>query len=236
MRRGLYQWFGAAGAVFAASFALALLLPPLSVPAAMLVAWSGVVVLVSLIVGHAKHPVQWFSAPIRVATQAGATCLLLLLLLTRLHQLDPPIAVLLQLALASAMLAWLMSALIQWFPGPAHAPACVGRIMLVFALLALAPLWGGTTLDAFAPSGSGADVLIGISPTTYLAQAANWDYLRSDWFYRASPLGSLRFEYTHFWLSTLLLRLATLAVQFLDAVKRHLRPTTEKPHISTSAT
>jgi len=232
---GVYGWLTVVATVLAGSVPLTLLLPTMEAPAATLVSWSGVALLVSVILGNSVRLRQRPLAPLQVAAQAAASSLLLLTALTWFRQTQATPASMLRLALATAMLAWLVSALVQLFSGHANRQACAGRILLIFALLGLAPLWGGMSMDVLAPSESGAaDILIGISPTTYLAQAVEWDYLRSDWFYRATPLGTLRFEYPDFWLSTVFLGFLALAVQGLGAARWRLRPPRSESPFNTS--
>lgn len=68
--------------------------------------------------------------------------------------------------------------------------ACASGLAL-FAVAAAAPLW----LGPWAELSGGADLVIAVSPLSYLAALAQYDYLRGQWFYVHSPLGSLRFDY-----------------------------------------
>lgn len=231
--RAAYPWLALFGTLLAAG--LALLQPAVHTSQAVLVSWSGLTLLASVLLGNATPSKRRLLAPLGVAAQTGASVLLLLIALTR-AQGDVDIGLLLRLALACAMLAWLLSALIRLFGGRASRHAGASWIVLVSLLLGLAPLWGGALLDLAAASGPGADLLIGMSPLTYLAQAAAWDYLRFDWFYRATPLGALRFEYPDFWASTGLLGLLAVAVQGFDTLHRRRHATGRWSAISTSAT
>lgn len=234
--RGAYRWFAGVATTLLASVPLILLFPRMHMSSAMPVAWSGVALLVSVILANGVCRARPLVVPLLVAGQAAASSLVLLAVLGWFGHGGVAIGAMLRLALAAAMLAWLITALTQLFRGHASRQASTGWIMLIFATLGLAPLWGGALVEVVAPSGSGADILIGISPITYLAQAAGWDYLRFDWVYRATPLGGMRFEYPDFWLSTLLLGFLALGVQGLDAARWRLNPAGHRPPFDTPAT
>ena len=63
------------------------------------------------------------------------------------------------------------------------------------ALTAAAPLWLGPAVARLGDVRLLVDTVIGVSPVTYLAVVCDYDYLRSDWLYTASPVGSVRFDY-----------------------------------------
>jgi hypothetical protein len=78
-------------------------------------------------------------------------------------------------------------------------PAGAGTISLALAALACAaPLWLGPLVEQWADRRAVADAVLALSPLTYLAIAADFDYLRGAWFYRFSPFGALRYDYASF--------------------------------------
>jgi hypothetical protein len=69
---------------------------------------------------------------------------------------------------------------------------------LVLGLLALGllcPLWLAPMTARFAHAEWLVNSVIAASPASYLASMAGTDYLRSDWFYRYTPYGGLRYDY-----------------------------------------
>lgn len=66
----------------------------------------------------------------------------------------------------------------------------------VLQTLALSmPLWLGPLAELRGSRSELGAWIVTLSPLSHLASAAGCDYLRTDWFYRHSVLGSLRFEY-----------------------------------------
>jgi hypothetical protein len=63
------------------------------------------------------------------------------------------------------------------------------------------------------------NTLISLSPLTYLSTLAGADYLRSDWFYRHTPYGGLRYDYPQPVYVTSVCILLILA--FLLLLRRH---------------
>ena len=63
------------------------------------------------------------------------------------------------------------------------------------ALTSAAPLWLGPAVARLGDPRLVVDTVIGVSPVTYLAVMCDYDYLRSDWLYTTSPVGSVRFDY-----------------------------------------
>ena len=95
-------------------------------------------------------------------------------------------------------------------------------VFMLFAVLFASPLW----LAPFAELANGwsapPNAIVGISPLSALSVSLDIDYLRTPWFYRNSPLGSLRYDYPS-WLTylTLLGALsATLTVWALRTERR----------------
>jgi hypothetical protein len=78
---------------------------------------------------------------------------------------------------------------------PRLRPAGHGFVLLALAVMTLAPVWLAGLLDTLASVPGSLDALVAANPLTALCAAAQTDFLRTDWFYRHSPLGSLRFDY-----------------------------------------
>jgi hypothetical protein len=68
------------------------------------------------------------------------------------------------------------------------------------ALAATAPLWSGPVAERLGDRAVNAAVAV--SPLSYLAEMVQYDYLRSQWFYVHSPLGSLRFAPPGSWIAS----------------------------------
>lgn len=70
------------------------------------------------------------------------------------------------------------------------------QISLVTLLLSLTlPLWAAPLALLQGAGKWLVDTIIALCPVSYLAALAQIDYLRSDWMYRNTPYGSLRFDY-----------------------------------------
>jgi hypothetical protein len=110
--------------------------------------------------------------------------------------LGPPqaLATTLAAAVMTALPVGAAGALVLLAPAPRRR-AAHAFVLLGLATLALAPLWLAGALDALSRRPGSLDVLVAVNPLTALCAAAQTDYLRMDWFYRHSPLGSLRFDY-----------------------------------------
>ena len=68
-------------------------------------------------------------------------------------------------------------------------------ILLLTASVCSAPVWLGPLVDLYLPYNSIINSIISITPLTHISVAAEYDYLRSEWFYRNTPFGSLPFTY-----------------------------------------
>lgn len=101
-----------------------------------------------------------------------------------------------------------------------HRAGIAWGIMLALAVAA-SPVWLGPVLDRIAPGRTFIDALVAINPITHLAVFSNTDYLRGDWFYRYSLIGSWRYDYPSS-AATLLayLLLCGLASQFARRISR----------------
>lgn len=109
-------------------------------------------------------------------------------------------------------------------------------IFILLILTAAGPLWLGPVVEAGADSATRGDVVVALSPLSYLAVMAGDDYLRSAWFYRRTPLGVLPYQYptaTAFSSAYLLLASACLGVRryWLRKQRKHLS-SLEKPSIT----
>jgi len=65
-------------------------------------------------------------------------------------------------------------------------------ISTAILLTATAPLWMAPLAEQLPAISS---TIVNISPLTYLAVISDYDFLRSAWFYRHTPLGGLRYTY-----------------------------------------
>jgi hypothetical protein len=71
-------------------------------------------------------------------------------------------------------------------------------LLVAASLVTGTPLWLGPSVDFF-QSGEGViNSVIMTTPLTHFCVAAEYDYLRSEWFYRNSPFGSLPYTYPSF--------------------------------------
>ncbi len=68
-------------------------------------------------------------------------------------------------------------------------------VFLLALVTGSATLWLGPVVELFVFSDGSVNAIIAISPLSYISAAAEYDYLRSEWFYRNTPFGSLRFAY-----------------------------------------
>jgi hypothetical protein len=107
-------------------------------------------------------------------------------------------------------------------------------VTLLAAACSTAPLWLGPLAELHAKNQLTVDAIISISPLSYLAVLADYDYLRSSWFYRHTPFGSLRYNYP----STLTLTLVYLSMAGMlmtarwRLLRRHSQQAVECPGIS----
>jgi len=127
-------------------------------------------------------------------TATAALATLLLLLISSLQPGNSGTLLLQTVALAVLMFAASGMVRLLYRLEFSHA----GAVLMVIALLLLTaslPLWLGPLIERIAPNQPLVDALVAISPLSYLAAWDQWDYLRSGWFYRYSPIGSLRFDY-----------------------------------------
>ncbi|MBL3589022.1 MAG: hypothetical protein JMN24_04405 [gamma proteobacterium endosymbiont of Lamellibrachia anaximandri] len=77
----------------------------------------------------------------------------------------------------------------------ATADIALPTVFLLALVAGSATLWLGPLVELFVFSDAAVNAIIAASPLSYLSAAAEYDYLRSEWFYRNTPFGSLRFAY-----------------------------------------
>jgi hypothetical protein len=65
----------------------------------------------------------------------------------------------------------------------------------VIAMFTSIPLWLGSVAEITGNHLMTTNLIVGASPLTALAASLEFDYLRTNWFYQHSVLGSLRYEY-----------------------------------------
>lgn len=101
-----------------------------------------------------------------------------------------------RLALAVAILSFFLDRLMGFFEAltssTSHAAVIV---LLLLGLTTLAPLWLAPWVEYLAAHQFVTELVIGGNPFTYLTIMADLDYLRSQWFYRNTPFGGLRYSY-----------------------------------------
>jgi hypothetical protein len=68
-------------------------------------------------------------------------------------------------------------------------------VVLLLLVLGAAPLWLGPAAELLAGRQAVVDTVVAISPLSYLGVLADVDYLKSDWFYRHTAFGGLRYAY-----------------------------------------
>lgn len=71
--------------------------------------------------------------------------------------------------------------------------------IVVFSAIAIcAPIWLGPLVDIYQPDNRIINSIISLTPLTHFSVAAEYDFLRSVWFYQNTPFGSLPFTYPSF--------------------------------------
>lgn len=68
-------------------------------------------------------------------------------------------------------------------------------ILFLMATISSMPIWLAPWVDLYLPENHIINSIISITPLTHVSVAAQYDYLRSEWFYQNSPFGSLPFTY-----------------------------------------
>lgn len=97
-----------------------------------------------------------------------------------------------------------------------HADEYAAPLMAAIAInLWAVPLWLAPVAEHFYSQPWFTDLVVNLSPVTHLAAALEVDYLRGNWFYRYSILGSLRFEYAPPMVTIVMWTLVALTAQLL---------------------
>jgi len=71
-------------------------------------------------------------------------------------------------------------------------------LLSVLLIITAAPVWLAPVVDLYLPGNHFINTIISLTPLTHFSIAVEYDYLRSIWFYRNTPYGSLPFSYPHF--------------------------------------
>ncbi len=136
--------------------------------------------------GTGRGALAW---PICLGATAGALMLLL-------GPQPAPWGIVLRLAAAVLVLTFLLDGLHHLLTAWSFADWAASCVLwTALALAVMAPLWLGPWAERFSATESLANAVLWVSPLTYLASAAEYDYLRSQWFYLRSPIGAIRYEY-----------------------------------------
>jgi len=90
--------------------------------------------------------------------------------------------------------------------------------LLAGALIA-APLYLSVLAEAASDQTLVVDSIIAASPVSYLAVIADYDYLRSSWFYRHTPFGGLRFNYPAAGVMTVCYVITTLVLAGVNTLR-----------------
>jgi hypothetical protein len=91
-------------------------------------------------------------------------------------------------------------------------------IFTVLAILFSTPIWLGPLTEQTGNTPGLTSVIVGVSPLSALAVSLDVDYLRTDWFYRHSVLGSLRYEYPS-WISYALIYMTFISSLIIGTAK-----------------
>lgn len=83
----------------------------------------------------------------------------------------------------------------QWISARTNDATATAWIMMILLGMAAVPLYLGGLAEHFSQQGWLVGIIANTSPVSHLAAALDVDYLRSNWFYTHSRLGSLRFDY-----------------------------------------
>jgi len=71
-------------------------------------------------------------------------------------------------------------------------------ILTTLLIITAAPVWLAPAVDLYLPGNNITNSIISLTPLSHISVAVEYDYLRSIWFYRNTPYGSLPFSYPYF--------------------------------------
>jgi hypothetical protein len=124
------------------------------------------------------------------------------------------------LAVGCFVLVWLVgtgTAVVERLGAAASLAASL--IAALVMLTSAAPLWLAP-LSELSGSSTVVNLVLAISPLTLLAVLADFDFLRTGWFYQHSVIGALRYEYPSGW--ALIANYALLSIAYIMVKKRHI--------------
>ncbi|QYZ64997.1 MAG: hypothetical protein HPY30_02730 [Gammaproteobacteria bacterium (ex Lamellibrachia satsuma)] len=125
-----------------------------------------------------------------------ASAIIFLLLLFAHDKGTVPYTILLQSTLAvfiTTLLLFSLAGFLKRFR--ATTEIALPTVFLLALVAGSATLWLGPVVELFVFSDAAVNAIIAASPMSYISAAAEYDYLRSEWLYRNTPFGSLRFAY-----------------------------------------
>jgi len=146
------------------------------------------------LVCHLLLPVPKSTGGLLLNSGAGVLLFLVLSLLTLNGTV--PAQVLFRICivlLGFSLLLWSLNRLITVvLPGSSYTR---NSILLAAAVIIFAPVWLGPFIEISQPGDNIINSIISLTPLTHFSVAAEYDYLRSAWFYQNTPFGSLPFAY-----------------------------------------
>jgi len=151
----------------------------------------------TVFVGHllfaARFHVSQHSLSSVTAWSAFLGCVAALAMMT--ENAENPLLIL-RLSIAVIVLAFFLDCLTGFIATLLKSPKSAPYIaQLVFAVIALGPVWLGPWTTLLASVNSITNTIVWVSPLTYLAILGDIDYLRIQWFYVNTPFGGLRYTY-----------------------------------------
>ena len=107
-----------------------------------------------------------------------------------------PLPVLFQISVMILCLSLFLWSLSQLLAAVFADDRFIRKLILLFTVFIIStPVWLGPVVDIYQPGDSTTNGIISITPLTHFSVAADYDYLRSEWFYQNTPFGSLPFSY-----------------------------------------
>lgn len=179
-------------------------------PSARLMAHAGAASSAAFLLYAAQSLVDRESSPWSVCWFAAAGALLTFGFIFATGPMDGRAAL---LACASFLLVTCFGVLLAALRRLVADPLLATMVIAAFVCLATAaPLWLGPLAELSVQRASIVNAAIAVSPLTYLSMLADFDYLRTGWFYEHTSLGSLRYEYPRAWSLSVVYALPLLAV------------------------